>query len=61
MKNTILTGLLRHTKTNLCIHNRVFGISRSLLFFAIISLTSGFVERTHIIWHEMCFDYTYRF
>jgi hypothetical protein len=46
-KNTILTGLLRHTKTNLCIDNHVFGISRSVLFFAVILLTSRFVEKTH--------------
>jgi len=50
MKNTILTGLLRHTKANISlslslyiyiyiyiyIDKRVFGISRSVLFSVII-------------------------
>ena len=48
MKNTILTGVFSHTKTNLYIDNHVFGISRSVLFIVIISLTSRFVERKHI-------------
>ena len=48
MKNTTQTGLLRHTKANLYIDNHVFDISRPVLFSVIISITSRFVERTHI-------------
>jgi hypothetical protein len=47
-QNTILTGLLRHTKTNLHTDKHAFGISRSVVFFVIISLTSRYVQRKRI-------------